>query len=743
MRRVLIVAGLLLLVAGFAVGPAAAVTPPSPPASSPAASTEPPFVEGSVAPPPPPSPPSAPAVSDPDGQARQPVVRVTPQSSSARVCTSVTFTITVENGDSEVGGLAVKAVHRAPGPVAVPAASVAAPTTDTPLEVEGKYPTFTVTHTSLNTGTDSIEATWSETNGPTAQGSAVLEWQADDSAGGTPTVEVDQPGPTSTVGEPLDLQIRVGSGSRCGKLTLLVNGVDPPAPLQRVDDTHYTARYSREQSGADHIEAVWRQRAAEPVSAVADHAWIPVVRIAQSSESSPRGAAVGITVSVVGGGTDGALAITVTGDNPRTLTPTRVENAFTAEYTGTVMGRDTITAVWTQKGIPPATAVAVHSWGEARPLDLVASTVEADLGAPVTLTAHFNPVELNVVRAQAGPLQVRFLVTGANPDERVVDVVGNVATWTYTGLGTWAPTDAVQAFIVVRDGQPPASNVVTVTWRTPTVTLTQDTGSAIVGQERVVTATVAGAVGGSLVFAVEGVHATAEKVQSGTHPTYTLRYRGTAAGQDLIVARLTLGGGTFTSAALPVDWVVVKVTLDQATTVSQIDRDLVLTATLSPPQTRGAVVFTATGAGDPVTVRDDSADGGFTATLRRPAAGVDTITATWADAGAQVTSEPIRHDWRPEPQRALLLAPGGTTSCAGNPFDLTMSARSGDTPVANLPVQLAVSRSGAATRAFTGTTDSAGVLPLTYTAEGAGADTLTATTTIDGTAVTSAPMTHT
>ena len=113
---------------------------------------------------------------------------------------------------------------------------------------------------------------------------------------------------------------RAGSGSRCGKLTLLVNGVDPPAPLQQVNDTHYTARYTREQSGADHIEAVWRQPAAETVSAVADHAWIPVVRIAQSSESSPCGAAVGITVSVVGGGTDGALAITVTGDNPRTLT---------------------------------------------------------------------------------------------------------------------------------------------------------------------------------------------------------------------------------------------------------------------------------------------------------------------------------------------------------------------------------------------------------------------------------------
>ena len=41
------------------------------------------------------------------------------------------------------------------------------------------------------------------------------------------------------------------------------------------------------------------------------------------------------------------------------------------------MGRDTITVVWTQKGIPPATAVAVHSWGEARPLDLVASTAPA------------------------------------------------------------------------------------------------------------------------------------------------------------------------------------------------------------------------------------------------------------------------------------------------------------------------------------------------------------------------------
>ena len=558
----------------------------------------------------------------------------------------------------------------------------------------------------------------------------MLEWQADDSAGCTPTVELDQPGPTSTVGEPLDLQIRVGSGSRCGKLTLLVNGVDPPAPLQPVDDTHYTARYTREQSGADHIEAVWRQPAAETVSAVADHAWIPVVRIAQSSESSPRGAAVGITVSVVGGGTDGALAITVTGDNPRTLTPTRVENTFTAEYTGTVMGRDTITAVWTQKGIPPATAVAVHSWGEARPLDLVASTVEADLGAPVTLTAHFNPVELNVVRAQATPLQVRFLVTGANPDERIVDVVGNVATWTYTGLGTRAPTDAVQSFIVVRDGQPPASNVVTVIWRTPIVTLTQDTGSAIVGQERVVTATVAGAVGGSLVFAVDGVHATAEKVQSGTHPTYTLRYRGAAAGQDRIVGRLTLGGATFTSAALPVDWVVVRVTLDQATTVSQIDRDLVLTATLTPPQTRGAVVFTATGAGDPVTVRDDSANGGFTATLRRPAAGVDTITATWADAGAQVTSAPIRHEWRPEP-RPRSCSGRRTTSCAGNPFDLTLSAR--PVTAGGEPARAA---GGQQVRgpdpAFTGTTDSAGCSADVHGRRRWGR-TLTATATIDGT----------
>ena len=184
------------------------------------------------------------------------------------------------------------------------------------------------------------------------------------------------------------------------------------------------------------------------------------------------------------------------------------------------------------------------------------------------------------------------------------------------------------------------------------------------------------------------------------------------------------------------------VTVDQATTASQVGTDLVLAATVNPPAARGAVEFTVTGEEGPLTLRDDSIDGGFTATFRRTATGVDTITATWDDAGARVTSPPITHEWRPEPQPALVVSPGGTSGCTRSPFGLTVTAHDGDAPVANLPVTLTVARLGEPARAFTGVTNTTGLLPLGYTAEAPGVDTITATATIAGTAVSSAPMTH-
>ena len=409
--------------------------------------------------------------------------------------------------------------------------------------------------------------------------------------------------------------------------------------------------------------------------------------------------------------------------------------------------------MWTQDETAPVEGRAVHSWTEAQPLDLVVSSAVADLGAAVTLTAHITPPPAepvptpvptpvpDVVRAQAPPVRIKFVVAGANPQDRIVDVAGNVASLTYTGLGVRSPTDTVTAFIVSELVEP-TSNTVTVTWRTPTVTLNQEAGSAILDQEHAVVATVAGAATGTLTFAVDGPNAAVEKVQSGTHPTYTLRYRGTAPGTDRITATLTLGDATFPSAPLTLEWVRAAVTVDQATTASQVGTDLVLAATVNPPAARGAVVFTVTGDGGPLTVRDDSIDGGFTATVRRTAVGVDTISATWEDAGARVTSPPITHEWRPEPQPALVVSPSGTSGCTRSPFGLTVTARTGDTPIAGLPVTVTAARPGEPARAFTGVTDPTGLLPLGYTAEAPGVDTLTATATIAGTAVSSAPMTH-
>jgi hypothetical protein len=741
MRRWLLVAGLLLLVSALAVGPAAAITPsPSPEL----------FNEGSgVAPV---APPSA-AVAVTGEQRRQPVVRVTPKRSPAPICTTVGFDVTVENGDSEIGELTARAERRDPQQPGGGAVELRKePTAAVDLDVQGDYPTYTVTGSAKATGTETIVVTWTETPSgapvSTTEGTAEQVWGPDDSASGVPAVALTQPSTSSPVGELLDLQVEVTNGSRCGALTFLVNGTEQAA--RRIDDAHYTARYTRQESGQDRIEAIWNQNLPDvpAVSAAVEHLWTPVVRIDQSSESSPRNTTTTISVSVTGGAPDGALAITVAGANPRTLSPVRVENTFAAEYTGTEMGRDTITATWTQPRAPTdTTATAVHSWGEAQPLDLVVDSAVADLGATVTLTAHFTPPQVpdepGVVRAQAPPPRVKFLVAGANPQEQIAELVGNVAEWKYSGLATRLPTDTVQAFLLVGEESSTASNIVTVTWRTPTVTLAHDAASAVVGQEHVVTATVAGAVPGTVTFAVEGANAAAEQVQSGTHPTYTLRYRGTVDGRDTVTARFALGDAVFTGTALTVDWAQVKVVLDQATAVSQVDRDLVLTASLSPPQLRGAVVFTATGAGDPLTLRDDNADGGFTATLRRSAVGVDTITATWEDAGARVTSDPVRHEWRPEPQPSLIVAPGGTAGCAGSPFDLTVTARSADAPVADLPVQLAVTRNGVSVRGFTGVTDATGVLSLRDAGGTPGADTYTATATIAGAPVISAPATHT
>ena len=747
MRRWVLVLGLLLLVAGLTVAPAAAVTPtaPSPPPSVtltpsfPPPAAVPELVE-----------PSTDPSSGASSSATRPVVAIEPREGRSEACTTLTLDITVRDGRQD-GALVVEVAYElppvagsgdAPQVVRFPVRDVTGGWVD---DADGGFFRFTARYTSPGAREDKITASWTQGGERVATDFAARTWVR--SPPPETSVVLRQSSQISAVGSELELTAVVTGGSPCGRFTLLVGGENrTPEPV----DGQYVLRYTREKPGKEPVEAVWTE--SEPDRTVSDpqtHTWTPLPRVTltQDPPTSTTGARVDLTAVVTDGLPGGTLTVSVTGTRTATL-PVQVDGTtFTTGYDGTLPGTDTITAIWTQPGTAPASDEVTHRWvpPEER-LQLDVKETVADLGGTVQLTARdtaWTPPRDDVEPPPT--VRIRFKVTGANEQELFADLVRGEAVVTYTGTGTGQPTDTVRAFLPRLEQQDLPSNPITVTWRTPTVTLTHDTGSSAIGQEHTVTATVAGAVGGTITFAVAGPNSDVPTVQDGNPPAVTLRYRGVKPGTDKITASLALGTGKFASAELPVDWTAPTVVLDQATAVSQTGQDLLLSATVSPGPARGAVVFTAVGVDGPVTLRDDTPDDGFTATLRRTGTGTDTLSATWEDAGAKVTSAEIRHEWRPEPQPTLVVTPGGTSTCVGNPFTVTVNAHDGTAPAAALPVQVAVTPAGGAERLFTGGTDGAGAMVLTYASATpeAAVETVTATATIGGVAVTSAPATHT
>ena len=172
-------------------------------------------------------------------------------------------------------------------------------------------------------------------------------------------------------------------------------------------------------------------------------------------------------------------------------------------------------------------------------------------------------------------------------------------------------------------------------------------------------------------------------------------------------------------------------------TRAEFGTDLVLAATVNPPPSGGAVVFTVIGDEGPLTVREPArAFTGVTDTTgllplgyTAEAPGVDTLTAAATIAGTAVTSAPMTHGWQ-SCALDVTVEPAGSTTTVGSPLAPVVTARDpAGRAVAGATVAVRITMSGQEDVVADLATDDAGLATTEYRREVPGTDRITADAT--------------
>jgi hypothetical protein len=473
-----------------------------------------------------------------------------------------------------------------------------------------------------------------------------------------------------------------------------------------------------------------------------DVVWMPAITLEALPPQSTVGTPLDLKATVSGvEHVQGGLTMKVTGPGAPSepLTVIRQGSSFTASYN---RGQEaaghthTITATW-KDYLGEVSATATHVW-EAPEIQISVPPGPADLGEEAVVTVSV-PVGLG------GALHVDVI---KGPHKGPLTLTGEAPKREARYKGSLPGPDEIQATVDDSKIGTFRSRVVTRTWNMPTVVLTQQESTSLIGTPAKVTATVKGSTATDVTFRVSGTNAGAAVTVGGAHPESTGTWTGAKGGPDTVQASIVVRGRTYESKVLTHTWVRPTIVINQDTTTSGLGESVQLQAIVTPAAVTGAVTFTVEGVGAPLTFRDDGTDGSWTATYTRTAAGTDTISATLrygvGSAAVEIPAQPppLTHVWSVKPPPTVALSPSGTTSCTGVPFTPTASVTKDGKAVAGVPVRLAVTAPSTPALALTATADADGRASFSYLRAAAGTDSLVATAQVDGVTITSTLLTH-
>ena len=443
---------------------------------------------------------------------------------------------------------------------------------------------------------------------------------------------------------------------------------------------------------------------------------------------------------------------------------------YTATFTGTTVGTNTITATFNSQAVtstaPTVTVTAGPVSLSQSTVAVVPASVESGVAnaATVTLTAK----DANGNQEPTGGLTVAFtLVSGAGSGTFSVVTDNGDGTYTATFTGTTIGPNSIRATI---NGQAVTSTApaitVTPSLSNSTVTVSPSSVQSGVAGAATVTLTARDADGNqattgglTVVFGLGGGTATGtfSAVTDHGDGTYTATFTGATLGTNTITA--TINGQVVTSEAPTIT--VTPGAIDPAQSTVAVTPSSVVsgvadaaTVTLTARDSAGnqetsggaTVVFglgagTATGTFSAVT---DNGDGTYTATFTGVLAGTNTITAT-VDGNSLTSTAPT-----------IAVTPGPVDLTQSNVTLASSSVPSGDTTTVTLTARDAAGNqetaggltvlfslgAGAATGSFSAVTDNGdGTYTATFTANGLGSNTIAAT--IGGNPVTSTAPTIT
>ena len=467
----------------------------------------------------------------------------------------------------------------------------------------------------------------------------------------------------------------------------------------------------------------------------------------------------GLTVAFTASGSAGTLSSTVTDNHNGT---------YTATFTGTSPGSDTITATIggdSNKVISTATVTVVGPYSLSQSTIAVSpSTVASGGTTTVTLTAR----DVNGNQELGGGLKVTFALEGGTAGGKFGPIKDNKnGTYTATFTGTIAGTSTITAKI---KGQAVTSALPTVTVVPGAVSLSKSTiavspSKVASGGTITVTLTARDADGnveqGGLLLVDFGLgRGTARgnfgPVTNDGEGTYSVTWTGTTAGKNTITA--TIGGKAVTSAPPTITVVPGAVSLSQSTitvTPSKIALNGKTTVTLvardangNQEPSGGLTVNFALGSGSVggtlSSAVTDHKNGTYTATFTGTIAGSDTITATIGGENNQVASKATVIVVGPYSLSKSTITVSPSTVASGGRTTVTLTVRDGNGNQelgGGLKVAFGLEGGTAGGKFGPVKNNKNGTYTATFTGTIAGASPIAAT--IGGQAVTSTPPTIT
>jgi len=441
------------------------------------------------------------------------------------------------------------------------------------------------------------------------------------------------------------------------------------------------------------------------------------------------------------------------------------DGTYTATFTGTVVGSNTITATIDGSAVTStAPSIAVSPGPVSLPTSFVSlSLASIQLGGTTTVTLQARDAAGN--NLTSGGLSVAFALGSGSGQGTFGPVTDNGdGTYTATFTGGLAGSNTIRATI---GGSP-------VTSAAPSIAVT---GAAISLSKSLVTRSLASIqLGGTTTVTLQAKDAAGKKATSGGltvaftlggvgggqgtfspvtdngNGTYTATFTGTVAGSNTI--RATIGGSPVTSAAPSIAVTGAAASLSNSTVTLSLASIVAGAKTTITLQAKDAAGNNATSGGLTVAFALGSGSGGqgtfspvvdngngrYTATFTGTTAGSNTITATIGDFAVTSGAPPVTVTLGPvSPANSLVtVAPGSIQS--GMTTTVTLQAK--DAGGNNLTVggQMVVFKLNSTTGAngtFGTVTDNGdGTYTATFTGTIAGTNTIKAT--IGGKAVTSA-----